>query len=47
MTVASLIALVEFDTLTRFKAMAAVGNPQEGLSILEKLDVLTNKVENP
>ena len=31
----------EFDTFTRFKAMAARGNPQAGLSLLEKLDALT------
>jgi hypothetical protein len=31
----------EFDTFTRFKAMAARGNPQAGLSLLEKLDTLT------
>jgi hypothetical protein len=47
MTVASFIALVEFDTFTRFKAMAAVGNLQAGLSILEKLGALTNRVEKP
>ncbi|MHC5826017.1 MAG: toxin-antitoxin system HicB family antitoxin, partial [Nostoc sp.] len=33
-------ALVEFDANTRFKAMAATGNP-EGLRILAKLDALT------
>lgn len=37
----STIALVEFDTFTRFKAMAARGNPQAGLRLLEKLDALT------
>ncbi|MBD2626481.1 toxin-antitoxin system HicB family antitoxin [Trichormus variabilis] len=37
----STIALAEFDTHTRFKAMAATGNPEEGLRILDKLDVLT------
>jgi hypothetical protein len=37
----STIALVEFDAFTRFKAMAAMGNPQEGLRLLEKLDALT------
>jgi predicted transcriptional regulator len=37
----STIALVEFDTYTRFKAMAAQGNPEEGLKLLAKLDALT------
>lgn len=37
----STIALVEFDANTRFKAMAATGNPEEGLRILAKLDALT------
>ena len=37
----STIALAEFDTNTRFKAMAATGNPEEGLRILAKLDALT------
>jgi predicted DNA-binding protein len=37
----STIALAEFDTYTRFKAIAAKGNPQEGLRILAKLDALT------
>ncbi|MCC5647135.1 toxin-antitoxin system HicB family antitoxin [Nostoc sp. CHAB 5824] len=37
----STIALAEFDTHTRFKAIAANGNPQEGLRILAKLDALT------
>jgi predicted transcriptional regulator len=37
----STIALVEFDTHTRFKAMAAQGNPEEGLGLLAKLDALT------
>ncbi|MEA5565167.1 MULTISPECIES: toxin-antitoxin system HicB family antitoxin [unclassified Anabaena] len=36
----STIALAEFDTQTRFKAMAATGNPEEGLRILAKLDNL-------
>ena len=34
----STIALSEFDTFTRFKAMAAVGDPQAGLQLLDKLD---------
>jgi predicted transcriptional regulator len=37
----STIALAEFDASTRFKAMAATGNAQEGLRILAKLDALT------
>jgi predicted transcriptional regulator len=37
----STIALVEFDTHTRFKTMAAQGNPEEGLKLLDKLDTLT------
>ncbi len=36
----STIALAEFDARTRFKAMAATGNPEEGLRILAKLDAL-------
>jgi hypothetical protein len=37
----STIALAEYDTYNRFKLMAAMGNPQEGLAILDKLDRLT------
>jgi plasmid stability protein len=37
----STIALAEYDTYNRFKVMAAMGNPQEGLEILDKLDRLT------
>lgn len=36
----STIALAEFDAHTRFKAMAATGNSEEGLRILAKLDTL-------
>lgn len=36
----STIALAEFDAHTRFKAMAATGNSEEGLRILTKLDTL-------
>ena len=36
----STLALAEFDANTRFKAMAATGNPEEGLKILAKLDAL-------
>ncbi|MDJ0617713.1 MAG: CopG family transcriptional regulator [Calothrix sp. MO_192.B10] len=39
----STIALAEFDAHTRFKAMAATGNPEEGLRILVKLDNLTEQ----
>ena len=39
----STIALAEFDAYTRFKAMAAVGNPERGLQLLEKLDAMTEK----
>ncbi len=37
----STIALTEFDTYIRFKVMASMGNPQEGLQLLDKLDQLT------
>lgn len=37
----STIALVEFDTYTRFKVMAAQGDLKEGLRLLAKLDALT------
>ncbi|MDZ8096465.1 MAG: toxin-antitoxin system HicB family antitoxin [Nostoc sp. DedQUE05] len=37
----STIALAEFDAHTRFKAMAAIGNSEEGLRLLAKLDTLT------
>ncbi len=37
----STIALVEFDTYNRFKVMAAMGDPQAGLRLLDKLDHLT------
>ncbi|MDV3001019.1 MAG: hypothetical protein N5P05_002625 [Chroococcopsis gigantea SAG 12.99] len=36
----SMSALVEFDAINRFKAMAGGGNPQEGLRLLAKLDFL-------
>jgi hypothetical protein len=38
----STIALVEFDTHNRFKRMAARGNRQVGLALLDKLDALTS-----
>ena len=34
----STIALTEFDAETRFRAMAAQGNIEEGLAMLDKLD---------
>jgi predicted transcriptional regulator len=34
----STIALTEFDAYTRFKTMAALGNVNEGLALLDKLD---------
>ena len=34
----STVALAEFDAFTRFKAMAATGDAQEGLQLLDKLD---------
>ncbi len=37
----STIALAEFNAYTRFKAMAAVGDPEKGLKLLDKLDMLT------
>ncbi|AUT01926.1 toxin-antitoxin system HicB family antitoxin [Aliinostoc sp. HNIBRCY26] len=39
----STIALAEYDAYTRFKAMAAIGKPEEGLTILAKLDALMEK----
>jgi predicted transcriptional regulator len=36
----STIALAEFDAYTRFKVMAAQGEPEEGLRLLDKLDSL-------
>jgi len=39
----STIALAEFDTYTRFKAMAASGDPQLGLQLLNKLDAMTSQ----
>ena len=35
------IALVEFDTHTRFKLLATKGYPKEGLKLLDKLDALS------
>ncbi len=39
----STIALAEFDTYTRFKVIAANGDPEEGLKLLAKLDALTEE----
>jgi hypothetical protein len=39
----STVALVEFDTHTRFKLMAARGDVAESLRILDKLDFLSDK----
>lgn len=36
----STIALAEFDSYNRFKALAVKGDPKEGLKILDKLDRL-------
>ncbi|OKH32427.1 CopG family transcriptional regulator [Calothrix sp. HK-06] len=36
----STIPLAEFDAYTRFQAMAATCNPEEGLTILIKLDAI-------
>ena len=41
----STIALTEFDAYTRFKAMAASGNPEEGLKLLAKLDSINERVK--
>jgi predicted transcriptional regulator len=32
------ISIVEFDTESRFRALAAKGSPEQGLAILDKLD---------
>ncbi|PZO42739.1 MAG: toxin-antitoxin system HicB family antitoxin [Pseudanabaena frigida] len=37
----STISLVEFDTLTRFKLLAAQSDPKEGLKLIDKLDALS------
>ena len=42
----STIALAEFDTFVRFKAMAATGDPQVGLQLLDKLDALSEQTKN-
>ena len=34
----STIALTEFDAETRFRALAAKGNPERGIAILDELD---------
>ena len=42
----STIALVEFDAETRFRALLAKGNPEEGIAILDKLDSYFSHPEN-
>lgn len=37
----SMLALADFEAERRFKAMAAQGNPEKGLRLLEKLDNLS------
>lgn len=34
----STIAIAEFDAETRFRAMVAQGDPEQGIAILDKLD---------
>ena len=41
----STIALAEFDAFTRFKAMAATGDAQSGLQLLDKLDVIAGHAD--
>lgn len=41
----STIALAEFDAETRFRALAAKGDPKEGIAILDKLDSHFSKTE--
>ncbi|RZM79025.1 toxin-antitoxin system HicB family antitoxin [Leptolyngbya iicbica] len=41
----STTALVEFETFTRFQAMAAQGSAQTGLQLLDHLDHLTQDRE--
>ena len=40
------IALAEYDVETRFRALAAQGNIQEGIAILDKLDSYFSDTEN-
>lgn len=40
----STIALAEFDTYSRFQVMAAQGDRQVGLNLLDKLDALNDQV---
>ena len=42
----STIALAEYDAETRFRALAARGNTQEGIAILDKLDSHFSHIEN-
>lgn len=41
----STIALAEFDAETKFKAMAAAGNSNRGIAILDKLDAYFSNLE--
>ena len=43
----AMAAIAAFDACTHFKALAATGNPTNGLSLLEKLDALTEKKQKP
>jgi predicted transcriptional regulator len=38
----STIAITEFDTYNRFQLMALEGDPELGLKLLDKLDLLNN-----
>ena len=42
----STIALAEFDAETRFRALVAQGNPEEGIAILDKLDSHFSKTKS-
>ena len=42
----STAALAAFDAFTRFKAMAATGDPTVGLQLLDRLDVLSDRLES-
>ncbi len=43
----STIALVEYDTELRFRALAARGSPKAGIRILDELDQLHDKASRP
>ncbi|NJK55010.1 MAG: toxin-antitoxin system HicB family antitoxin [Pleurocapsa sp. SU_5_0] len=42
----STIALAEFDTETRFRALAVQGDPKVGIAILDKLDSYFSNTED-